>query len=276
MNIKSNNTIVDLSQPVVMGILNVTPDSFSDGGQYTTVKTAIKRAQQMVAEGAAIIDIGGESTRPGAKAVSVQQELDRVIPVIEQLRQQSTITISIDTSKAEVMRAAVNAGANMINDVRALQEQDTLQTAAELDVPVCLMHIKGQPRTMQQSPDYLDVVQEVVEFLRTRITACEQAGIARNNLIIDPGFGFGKDLQHNLTLFNHLESFKCLNLPILVGVSRKSMISALLDVPVEERLPASLAMAGLAVWLGASIIRVHDVQASVQSVRMINAIKTNG
>ena len=273
MNIKNNPAVFDLSQPVVMGILNVTPDSFSDGGQFTTIETAVLHAQQMIEEGAAIIDIGGESTRPGAKAVSVQQELDRVIPVIEQIRQHSPITISIDTSKAEVMQAAVEAGANIINDVCALQQQDALQTAAALNVPVCLMHMKGQPRTMQQAPVYQDVVAEVMEFLKARITACEQAGIARHNIIIDPGFGFGKQLEHNLVLFRHLEEFSYFDLPILVGVSRKSMISAVLDVPLEERMPASIAMAGLAIWLGASIIRAHDVQATVDAVKMIAAIK---
>lgn len=275
MKLKTNPEGLDLSQPAVMGILNVTPDSFSDGGQYITPEAGVRHALQMIEEGADIIDIGGESTRPGAKAVSVQQELDRVIPVIEVLRRQSAIAISVDTSKAEVMQAAVAAGANIINDVRALQEKAALETAARLNVPVCLMHMKGQPRTMQHAPVYQDVVHEVMDFLSGRIAACEQAGIARENIIIDPGFGFGKQLEHNLLLFRHLEAFSCFDLPLLVGVSRKSMISAVLDVPVEARMPASIAMAGLAIWLGASIIRAHDVQATVDAVKMVTAIKNS-
>jgi dihydropteroate synthase len=270
MNIKA---VFDLSQPVVMGILNVTPDSFSDGGKYSRLENALSHTRKMISEGASIIDIGGESTRPGATAVTADEELERVIPVIEAIRKETDIPVSIDSSKAMVLREAIGAGANIINDVRALQENNALQTAAELDVPVCLMHMQGQPRVMQQTPSYLNVVNEVIEFLKVRIAACEQAGIHRENIIIDPGFGFGKKLEHNLVLFKHLDEFKCLGLPIMVGVSRKSMISTLLDLPVEDRLAASLAMAGLAVWLGASIIRAHDVQQTVHAVKMIAAIK---
>lgn len=261
------------ASPLVMGILNVTPDSFSDGGQFTNKASALEHANQMIDDGATIIDIGGESTRPGAQAVSIDEELQRTIPVIEALSVNPDILISIDTSKPEVMKAAVEVGACLINDVRALREPGALEMAAQLDVPVCLMHMQGQPRTMQKEPRYDDVVTDVKNFLTERVEACIAAGINRQNLIIDPGFGFGKTLEHNLTLFKHLESFHELKLPILVGVSRKSMIGMLLDRPVEERLPASLAMAALATWLGAKILRVHDVRETVDAVRMINAIK---
>lgn len=273
MNIKNTSYVFDPSEPVVMGILNVTPDSFSDGGKYSRLESALSHTRQMISEGAAIIDVGGESTRPGATAVSADEELERVIPVIEAIRKETDIPVSIDSSKAKVLREAVTAGATIINDVRALQEKNALETAAELDVSVCLMHMQGQPRVMQQTPSYKNVVTEVIEFLKTRIAACELAGIRRENIIIDPGFGFGKNLEHNLVLFKHLEKFKCLDVPVMIGVSRKSMISALMDLPVEERLAASLAMAGLAVWLGASIIRAHDVKQTVQSIKMIAAIK---
>jgi len=270
MNIKA---VLDLSEPVVMGILNVTPDSFSDGGRYSRLETALSHTRKMISEGASIIDIGGESTRPGATAVTADEELERVIPVIESIRKETAIPISIDSSKARVLREAVGAGANIINDVRALQQENALQTAAELDVPVCLMHMQGQPREMQQTPTYQNVLSEVLVFLKMRLAACQQAGISQDKIIIDPGFGFGKKLEHNLQLFNHLAEFKSMDVPIMIGVSRKSMINTLLDLPVEERLAASLAMAGLAVWLGASIIRAHDVEQTVHAVKMISAIK---
>ena len=259
--------------PQVMGILNVTPDSFSDGGQFDQPDKALQYVRQMIAEGVDIIDIGGESTRPGASAVSVDEEIHRVIPIIEAIRTESDIPISVDTSKPIVMREAVRVGANMINDVCALQEAGALDVVADLGVPVCLMHMQGQPRNMQNQPHYTNVVEEVMQFLLARVDCCEMAGISRDKLVIDPGFGFGKTLQHNLALFHSLERFIATGLPVLVGVSRKSMIGQVLDIPVEDRMPASVALAGLASWMGAAIIRVHDVQATVHAVRMCQAIK---
>ncbi|MCW9024813.1 MAG: dihydropteroate synthase [Gammaproteobacteria bacterium] len=264
----------DRAFPLVMGILNVTPDSFSDGGLFEQKEASLKHVRDMIDAGVDIIDIGGESTRPGAKAVSVAEELQRVIPVIEAIRTETDIPVSIDTSKAQVMREAVVAGASVINDVRALQEEGALQAAAELPVPVVLMHMQGQPRTMQEHPEYNNVVEDVCEFLRNRVQACEQAGISRDRLIVDPGFGFGKTLQHNLSLFRHIPELKQqLDLPVLIGVSRKSMIGAVLDIPVEERMPASVALAGLAAWMGADIIRAHDVRETCQAVKMCGSVK---
>lgn len=258
----------------VMGILNVTPDSFSDGGKYFKPDFAIQQVKKMLAEGADIIDIGGESTRPGAKDVSVDDELARVLPVIKAIREFSDCLISIDTSKAIVMREAVLAGANIINDVRALQEEQALEIVAELQVPVCLMHMQGQPRSMQTQPVYNDVVSEVKDFLQQRIKACEKAGVNKENIIIDPGFGFGKTLEHNLTLFKALDEFVEMDCPVLVGVSRKSMIGQILDdAPVEERIHASVVMAALAVQRGVELIRVHDVKATVDSIAVINSLK---
>ncbi len=262
--------------PVVMGILNVTPDSFSDGGRFTTVERALQQARQMIAEGAMIIDIGGESTRPGAMGVSTDEELQRVIPIIEAIRAESEITLSIDTSKAEVMAAAVGAGANLINDVRALRDDNALATAAALNVPVCLMHMQGEPRSMQDAPRYQDVVGDVMAFLRQRVESCLAAGMAAEQIILDPGFGFGKTLEQNLVLFKHLDRFTAMGHPLLVGVSRKSMIAGVLDVPVKARLSAGLALAGLAVWLGARIIRAHDVQQTVHAVKMCHAVRQAG
>ncbi len=259
--------------PIVMGILNVTPDSFSDGGRFIGREAALRRVREMIDEGAQIIDVGGESTRPGAQAVSVEEELERVIPVIEAIRSESDIPVSIDTSKPEVMRAAVDAGASLVNDVRALREPGALAAVAELDVPVCLMHMRGEPRTMQQAPRYDDVVAEVLAFLEERVSACEAAGIPRERIILDPGFGFGKTLDHNLALFRALPRFAATGLPVLVGVSRKSMIGQVLEVPVEERLAGSLALASLAVWLGAAIVRSHDVRETVHAVRMTAAVR---
>jgi len=260
--------------PMIMGILNVTPDSFSDGGQFSKQEPALAHVRKMITDGADIIDIGGESTRPGAQDVSVDEELQRVIPVIEAIRQESDIPVSIDTSKAAVMREAVAAGASIINDVRALRDEDALETAAILNVPVILMHMQGQPRTMQVHPVYQNVVAEVSQFLRQRIEACINAGIDRENIIIDPGFGFGKTLQHNLSLFKHLSEFKKLDVPLLVGVSRKAMIGAALnDLPAAQRMPASITLAGLATWLGADIIRAHDVRETHEAVKMCYAVK---
>jgi dihydropteroate synthase len=263
---------LDLSRPAVMGILNVTPDSFSDGGDFLSRDRAVEHARAMVAEGADIIDIGGESTRPGAKAVSIQEELDRVVPVIEALRDEVAVPLSIDTSKPEVMRAAVAAGAGFINDVYALLAPGALNAAASLNVPVCLMHMQGEPRTMQDNPQYKDVVADVREFLAARVAAAEAAGVARERIVIDPGFGFGKTVEHNLALLRGLNAFTALGVPVLAGLSRKSMIGKLLGLPVERRLHASVALALLAVQNGARIVRVHDVGPTVEALRMYRMV----
>ncbi|MCH2255895.1 MAG: dihydropteroate synthase [Alteromonas sp.] len=267
---------IDLSQPQVMGILNVTPDSFSDGGKHTNVSQALDHALRMIEEGATFIDIGGESTRPGAPDVSLQEELDRTIPVIEAVAKNTPCVISIDTSKADVMREAVKAGAGLINDVRALQEPGALQIAAEAQVPVCLMHMQGQPRTMQQSPEYDDVVNDVGQFLLARTKVCEEAGIAKDKILFDPGYGFGKSLEHNYTLVKHLPSLMKLGYPVLVGMSRKSMIGNLLNRKVDERLAGSISLATIVAQMGAQIIRVHDVKETadaVNIVKMLNSVK---
>ncbi|MEN8128806.1 MAG: dihydropteroate synthase [Pseudomonadota bacterium] len=256
-----------------MGILNVTPDSFSDGGDFISIDSALERAYLMVEEGAAIIDIGGESTRPGALPVSVQEELDRVLPIVEGLTAELSVPLSVDTSKPEVMRAAVRAGAGLINDVRALSAEGALQAVYELKVPVCLMHMQGEPRGMQHKPQYRDVVSEVKEFLADRVEACLKAGIARESLVLDPGFGFGKGLVHNLSLLRHIGVIAELGLPLLVGLSRKSMFGALLNLPVDRRLYASLSAAVIAVLRGASIIRVHDVRATVEAIAVAQAVE---
>ena len=263
---------LDLSHPQVMGILNVTPDSFSDGGQFLAQDSALAQAKQMVADGAAIIDVGGESTRPGAAVVSIEEEISRVVPVIEAIHSEIDIPISIDTTKPDVMRAAVQAGAGLINDVQALQVEGALQTAAELAVPVCLMHAQGTPQTMQNAPQYDEVVAEVMAFLLERVNVCEQAGISRNKLILDPGFGFGKKSNHNLRLMKHLSQLVKQGFPVLVGVSRKSMIGKLLNVSTEERLAASLSLAAISVWQGAKIIRSHDVRETVQAIMMCDHV----
>lgn len=263
---------LDLSAPKVMGILNVTPDSFSDGGKFVAADKALQQARQMVADGAAIIDIGGESTRPGAQVVSVDEEISRVVPVIEAIQAEIDIPISIDTSKPAVMRAAVKAGAGLINDVNALRTEGSLQAAAELDVPVCLMHMQGTPQTMQLEPHYEDVVTEVAEFLIERVKACEAVGIDRAKLILDPGFGFGKRARHNLRLMKHLATLTLHGMPVLVGVSRKSIIGDMLKVSVDERLYGSLSLATIAVWQGAKIIRAHDVRATVQAVSLCDHV----
>jgi len=266
--------MTDITRPKVMGILNVTPDSFSDGGHYLSTEQAIEHASSMLEEGADIIDIGGESTRPGASAVTIDEELRRIVPVIEAIRAQSDISISIDTSKPEVMRESVGSGANMINDVAALRADGALELAAELDVPVCLMHMQGEPRTMQQSPCYEGgVVEEVIHFLDDRIQAALYAGIRKTNLIIDPGFGFGKTLDHNYQLLAGLAEFRKLGCPILVGISRKSMIGNLLKVDLDDRLAGSLAAAVIAAMNGADILRVHDVGETVQALAILQATR---
>lgn len=267
-------TLLQANRPIVMGILNTTPDSFSDGGRFISAERATEHALAMLEEGADIIDVGGESTRPGAEAVSVDEEIARIVPVIEAIRQQSHVCISIDTSKPEVMQAAVEAGANLVNDVNGLRAEHALTTCAELKVPVCIMHMQGEPRTMQKNPHYDDVVTEVQAFLQQRIDEALAAGIPREHIIIDPGFGFGKSLQHNLQLLNQLEVLQQLQSPILVGLSRKSMLGAILgDAPVEQRLYASVSAAVLAWTRGASIFRVHDVRATVDALKVCTAMQ---
>lgn len=272
MQLNCGHRLLDLSRPVVMGILNVTPDSFSDGGAYPDTAQAAARARQMVEEGAELIDVGGESTRPGAAAVDSETEISRVVPVIEAIRASCDAVISIDTSKPEVMRAAVAAGAAFINDVRALREPGALEVAASLEVAVCLMHMQGQPRTMQDAPDYDDVVTDVAAFLGERVESCCRAGMARERLVIDPGFGFGKTLRHNLLLLNNLHRLTEFGLPVLVGISRKSMIGAILDRAVDQRLYGSLAAATISLMKGASIIRTHDVAPTVDALRVVTAL----
>ncbi len=269
---------LDLSPVQVMGILNVTPDSFSDGGSYhddgrLVAEKALRWAAGMVEEGAGIIDIGGESTRPGAAPVSVQEELDRVLPAVELIRRELDVVISIDSSTPEVFTEAAALGAGMLNDVRALARDGAMEAAAATGLPVCLMHMQGNtPADMQLAPHYDDVVQEVSDFLLQRVEACVKAGIPRERLILDPGFGFGKTLEHNLRLLNRMETLHELGLPLLVGTSRKTMVGQTLDRPVDERLYGSLATAVLAVTKGAHIIRVHDVAATADAVRMTEAV----
>ena len=266
MQLNCAGKMLDLNQPVVMGVLNVTPDSFSDGGCYLQPDAALRRAEIMAEEGAAIIDVGGESTRPGAPLVTVQEELDRVLPVVERLTRALSIPISVDTSKPEVMREAARVGAGLINDVRALQAPGALDVAAASGLPVCLMHLRGEPATMQQVPRYSDAVAEVYAFLAERVQICEAAGISRDRILVDPGFGFGKTLEHNLRLLRHLNRFTDLAAGVLVGISRKSMIGLLLNTSVTERLSGSLAAAVIALWQGAKIIRTHDVRETVQAL----------
>ncbi|MDO8350991.1 MAG: dihydropteroate synthase [Gallionella sp.] len=261
----------DLTRPLVMGIVNVTPDSFSDGGLHGRRDAAVAHAQQLLEDGADIIDIGGESTRPGAQPVSVQEELDRVLPVIEGLRGIS-VPISVDTFKPEVMKAAIAAGAHMVNDINALQDEAALSIVAAGKVAVCLMHKQGNPQNMQLRPDYQNVVGEVGDFLRARILATVAAGIARQCIVIDPGFGFGKTLAHNLALLRELQQLTALGVPLLAGLSRKSMLGALTGREAGQRMPASVAAALIAVQRGASIVRVHDVRATADALKIWNAI----
>ncbi|WP_438833489.1 dihydropteroate synthase [Aeromonas oralensis] len=267
MQLTSKGLSLSLERPHVMGILNVTPDSFSDGGHFNQLERAMTHAHQMVAEGATLIDIGGESTRPGAPDVSEQEELDRVIPVVERMVAELEVMISLDTSKAAVMREGCSAGAHLINDVRALLEPGALAAAAVANVPVCLMHMQGQPRTMQAEPHYDDLLGEVRAFFDERIAACLAAGIRRELLLLDPGYGFGKTLAHNYQLLAQQDKLLDYQLPLLVGMSRKSMIGNLLGRPVDERLAGSLACALIGMQRGARIIRVHDVRATMDALR---------
>ncbi len=264
---------LDLSTPVVMGVLNVTDDSFSDGGQFLDPGAAVRWARQLAAEGAALIDVGGESTRPGAEPVETADELDRVIPVIQAIVSELGVPVSVDTSKPEVMEAALEAGACLVNDVLALRQPGALEVVAASGAGVCLMHMQGTPRSMQSDPRYGDVVQDVHRFLSERIAVCEAAGMDRSRLVIDPGFGFGKTLEHNLALLRGLDDFTRDGLPVLVGLSRKSMIGQVTGRPVGERLAGSVALAALAVERGASIVRAHDVAATLDAVRIAAAVR---
>ncbi len=275
MILKAHNKTLVLDRPHVMGILNVTPDSFSDGGKFNSLDNALLQAERMIQAGVSIIDIGGESTRPGAPDVALEEELARVIPAIKAIRAKFDVWISIDTSKAEVMRQAVEAGADLINDVRALQEPGALEAASDAKVPVCLMHMKGQPRTMQANPSYEDVLTDVEDFLQERVEACEAVGISKEQLILDPGFGFGKTIEHNYHLLAHLEKFHSLGLPILAGMSRKSMIYKLLDKVPADCMVASVTCATIAAMKGAQIIRVHDVEDTLEAMKIIEVMNNN-
>lgn len=271
MRFHCGNFRFDLSRPLVMGIVNVTPDSFSDGGLHLKRDAALAHARQLIAEGADILDIGGESTRPGARPVGVQEELDRVLPVIEGLCG-APVPISIDTCKPGVMQAAIAAGAQMVNDIDALQDAAAMNSVANADVAVCLMHKQGNPQTMQQQPHYQNVVAEVCAFLRERIAAAQAAGIQRDRIIVDPGFGFGKTLAHNLDLLRNLEKLADLGVPVLAGLSRKSMLGALTGREVGQRLTSGIAAALIAVQHGANIVRVHEVGATVDALKVWDAV----
>ncbi|MCW1242852.1 dihydropteroate synthase [Pseudomonas sp. SAICEU22] len=264
--------VLDLSHAHVMGILNVTPDSFSDGGRFSQLDAALRHAEAMASAGATLIDVGGESTRPGARPVSPTEELERVAPIVERIHRELDVIISVDTSTPSVMREAARLGAGLINDVRSLQRDGALDAAASTGLPVCLMHMLGEPGTMQNDPSYEDVTREVSDFLVTRMNECAAVGIPAERVILDPGFGFAKTLAHNLSLFKHMEALHALGRPLLVGVSRKSMIGNALGRPVGERLYGGLALAALAITKGARILRVHDVGETMDVVRMIAAV----
>jgi dihydropteroate synthase len=272
---------LDLTNPHIMGILNLTPDSFSDGGELLCadgridISKCLRRAEQMCLDGASFLDLGGESTRPGAQVVSVEEEIDRVLPVVEAVRKNLDVCISVDTSSSKLMQAAIEAGAGLINDVRALQNDNALQVLAQSNVAVCLMHMQGEPGTMQEQPTYEDVFEEVIGFLRARVDACRQAGISEERIIIDPGFGFGKDLSHNLELLNRLSEFKQLELPFLVGFSRKSMLGAVTGRSEKDRKAAGIAAAVIALTQGASIIRTHDVAETLDAMKLFQALRAH-
>ena len=276
MLLRCASRTVDLSQPIVMGVLNVTPDSFSDGGHFLEIDRAIEHGLRMVEEGAGFIDVGGESTRPGAEPVSDEAELRRVVPVIEALARRVSVPISIDTSKPNVMRAAVQAGAELINDVYALRAPGALEAARETGAAVCLMHMQGEPRTMQGEPRYEHVIHEVRSFLNERVNACLNIGIELDRLVVDPGIGFGKRLQHNLALLAAIPDLRVRQRPVLIGVSRKSMFETLLGRDVDERLPGALAVATASVLAGARLIRAHDVRATVDALKVAQALHGAG
>lgn len=273
MKLFARDSHLDLSFPHVMGILNVTPDSFSDGGEHNALVDALTHTNEMVNAGATIIDVGGESTRPGADEVSVEEELERVIPVIDAIAQRFEVWISVDTSKADVIREAARVGAHIINDVRSLSEPGALEAAAATGLPVCLMHMQGEPRTMQQAPVYENILSEVDTYFAQQIARCEASGIKKERLILDPGFGFGKNLSHNYELLAHLGDFHHFGLPLLVGMSRKSMIGQLLNVGPSQRLTGSLSCAVIAAMQGAQIIRAHDVKETAEAMRVVEATR---
>ena len=268
MKLTANNKTLDLSTPKIMGILNFTPDSFSDSGKFFQLDKALFQVERMLNQGASIIDIGGESTRPMAEEVTLEQELERVVPLVEAVRKRFDCWISVDSSKAQVMQEAAKVGMDLINDIRALQEPDALQTAVRLALPVCIMHMQGQPRTMQLNPHYDDVVADVLKFMQQRTEQCLASGIKKENLIWDPGFGFGKSVQHNYRLLQQFSVFCEQGYPVLAGISRKSMIGAVLDKPVEQRTVGSVAAALIAAVNGASILRVHDVGETADALKI--------
>ena len=276
MNFRNRQVIFDT--PKVMGILNVTPDSFSDGGKFSELELAIRQAESMVKAGATFIDVGGESTRPGAVPVSLDEELDRVIPVIEKISNELDVVVSVDTSKAQVMTQAVQSGAGMINDVRALRNVGALSAAItaanDFNVPSCLMHMQGEPQSMQDKPRYYGVVEEVIDFFEQRIEECEKTGLERRHILIDPGFGFGKTLDHNYQLLKHLHKFNRFNMPVLVGMSRKSMIGNLLKRDINQRLAGNIATATIAATAGVEIIRVHDVVETMDAIKIVNKLQS--
>ena len=272
MEIRFQNQIMDLSFPQVMGIVNMTPDSFSDGGNYNNLDDAMRRVDSMIQAGASFIDVGGESTRPGAAEVSVEEELDRVIPLVEKIARYFDVWISVDTSKPQVITESAKAGAHLINDIRALTEPGAIEAAAKTQLPVCIMHMQGDPKTMQNAPHYQqDIYQEVDQFFTQHINRCINAGIERQKIILDPGFGFGKTLQHNYRLLAKLNNFHHFGLPLLVGMSRKSMIGQVLNVPPQERMIGSISCAVIAAMQGAQIIRVHDVKETFDALRIVQA-----
>lgn len=271
MQLVARNSTLDLSCPHIMGILNVTPDSFSDGGKHNKLDAALLHVQEMVNAGATLIDIGGESTRPGATEVSTEEELNRVVPVVEAIAKRFDVWISVDTSKPEVMTASAQAGAHLINDIRALQEPGALEAAAATGLPVCLMHMQGMPRTMQHKPHYDDLMQDIGDFLQQQIDRCVSANIPKSKLLLDPGFGFGKNLAHNYALLARLSELHRFELPLLVGMSRKSMIGQILNVPPAQRVHGSIACAVIAAMQGAQIIRVHDVKETADAMRIVEA-----
>lgn len=277
MSENSLRPLLSQNKALIMGVINTTPDSFSDGGHFNDVSLAIEHALRLVEQGADILDVGGESTRPGASAVSVAQELDRVLPVIEALNAQTNVPISIDTYKADVMSAAVNAGASMINDVNGLRAEGAIDAAAKAKVPVCIMHMQGEPQTMQITPSYDSVVDEVVSFFKQRLTAATTAGIPHDDIILDPGIGFGKTLKHNLQLLSSVPQLHIdTGCEVLIGVSRKSLIDSLLGRSIDQRLPASLGLAVQSVLNGAKIVRVHDVQQTYDAIRVVEAVRNSG
>ncbi len=263
---------IDLSRVHVMGVLNVTPDSFSDGGRFSEASDALEQADRMVKAGATFIDVGGESTRPGATPISLQEEMDRVLPVVEVLAKRYDAVVSVDSSSPDLLKEAVGLGMGLINDVRALQRAGAMEVAAESNLPVCLMHMQGSPQSMQDAPSYQNAISEISHFFEQRVDACLSMGISRENILLDPGFGFGKTLTHNLMLLKNLKAFESLGFPLLVGLSRKSMLGQITDKEVDERLASSLSSAAIAAMNGAKIIRVHDVEETVDVIKVVQAV----